>query len=423
MKKKRKKNKPKRHIRPSILYFLIICAIAISYIFIVKPFDHKEDKWAGYTSANENAEMITRDSCLVFYPSGYEAYDGLLDALCTDTVEEGNVEVYDYTLQQDQSYYYLSYGDKMITLLDSSMQVPALPSQMNETAMRKVSDYLRYFLKAAGNEQAYSIAFLEQSYYKNIGNLEFTYALEGDALSVYCKQYDFRFQIPLNLIGEDIGIAVTQAPYHRPRYVDPQRKAVALTFDDGPSYDGSTKGIIDELYKYDGCGTFFLLGGRIHDATIPVIRDGIAYDNQFGSHTMSHADLTKLDPASIQREIMGVGDILKSTFGYDMKVYRPPYGKYNNAVDGSVTLPAIMWEIDTNDWSLKDGQKIADYVIGHVSDRKILLFHDIYETTKQSLVDKGSIRKLVEQGYQVVTIDELAALRNVQLGQGSHFGW
>ena len=57
MKKKRKKNKPKRHIRPSILYFLIICAIAISYIFIVKPFDHKEDKWAGYTSANENAEM------------------------------------------------------------------------------------------------------------------------------------------------------------------------------------------------------------------------------------------------------------------------------------------------------------------------------------------------------------------------------
>lgn len=196
-----------------------------------------------------------------------------------------------------------------------------------------------------------------------------------------------------------------------------------MTFDDGPSYDGSTKGIIDELYKYDGCGTFFLLGGRIDDATIPVIRDGIAYGNQFGSHTMSHADLTKLDPASIQREVMGVRDILKSTFGYDMKVYRPPYGKYNNAVDGSVTLPAIMWEIDTNDWSLKDGQKIADYVMGHVSDRKILLFHDIYDATKQSLVDKGSIRKLLEQGYQLVTIDELAALRNVQLGQGSHFGW
>ena len=417
---KNRNKKPKRHIRPSILYFLIICAIAISYICIAKPFHKEEDKWSGYASANDNAKMITSDSCLIFYPDGYQDSEALLETLCANT---GEVEVHDYTLRQDQSYYYLSYGDKTITLLDAEMKVPSIPEELNETALRKVSDYLRYTMKSNGREEAYTVEFLEQSYYKNITAMDLTYALEKDSLSIYCKPYEQKVLIPLNYIGEDIGISVRQQPYERPRYVDPSCKAIALTFDDGPSYDNSSRGIIDELYKYDGAGTFFLLGGRIHDATIPVIKDGIALGNQYGSHTMGHPDLTKLDPASMQREVNGVGDILKNTFNYDMTIYRPPYGKYNGAVDASITLPAIMWEIDTKDWSLKDGQKIADAVMGSVSDRKILLFHDIYDTTKQSLVDKGAIRSLVSQGYQLVTIDELAALRNVQLVQGTHFGW
>lgn len=420
---KYRKNKPKRHIRPSILYFLIICAIAISYIFIVKPFDKPdEDKWAGYESANDNAESISRVSCLVFYPSGYENHEDLLNTLCIGAEGE-TVDVHDYTLTKDLDYQYLAYDGKIISILDQSMKVPSLPAELNETALRKVSDYLRYTMKASGREEAYSLEFLEQSYFKNLKALEMTYALEGDFLSVYCKPYEQKVLIPLKYIGEDIGIAVTQEKYQRPHYVDPYRKAVALTFDDGPSYDNSTRGIIDELYKYDGCGTFFLLGGRINDHTAPVIRDGIAYGNQYGSHTMGHADLTKLDPASIQREVNGVGDILKNTFEYEMKIYRPPYGKYNGTVDSALSFPAIMWEIDTKDWSLKEGQKIADVVVNSVSDRKILLFHDIYDATKQSLVDKKAIQTLVSQGYQLVTIDELAELRNVQLVQSTHFGW
>lgn len=423
MKQRRIKKKPKRHIRPSILYCLIIFCIAIGYLFVAKPFETKEkEKWAGYSSTNENAEKITRDSCLVFYPAGYSDYEKLPDLLCTGT-EENTVEVHDYTLTPDQSYYYLSYGEKTITLLDQAMQVPALPSEMNENALHKISDYFRYAMKSSGREDAWSTTFLEQTCYANIGELPLAYALDGNILSVYSETYDHTFQIPLKYIGEDIGIPVTQEPYHKPRFIDPARKAVALTFDDGPSYDGSTRTIIEELQKYDGCGTFFLLGGRIHEATIPVIQDGIAYGNQYGSHTMGHPDLTKLDPASITSEVMGVGDKLNSIFGYEMKVYRPPYGRYNGAVDAAVSLPAIMWEIDTKDWSLKDGKQIADYVMSSVSDRKILLFHDIYDATKQSLVDQGSIRKLIEQGYQLVTVDELAALRNVTLQQGTHFGW
>ena len=49
--------------------------------------------------------------------------------------------------------------------------------------------------------------------------------------------------------------------------------------------------------------------------------------------------------------------------------------------------------------------------------------HDIYDTTSQALVDHGLIKELINDGYQLVTVDEIAKLRYVELKQGVHLCW
>ncbi|MDD6005103.1 MAG: hypothetical protein PUC68_05470, partial [Firmicutes bacterium] len=68
-------------------------------------------------------------------------------------------------------------------------------------------------------------------------------------------------------------------------------------------------------------------------------------------------------------------------------------------------------------------QKIYDEVKKDVFNHAVIIMHDIYDTTSQALVDHGLIKELINDGYQLVTVDEIAKLRNVELKQGVHLCW
>ena len=104
-------------------------------------------------------------------------------------------------------------------------------------------------------------------------------------------------------------------------------------------------------------------------------------------------------------------------------MYRPPYGFYNSFVDENITLPAILWELDTNDWSSRDADSVYESVFKYLNNHMILLFHDIYDSTGSALSSKGIIERLIDEGYQLVTVSELAKIRGVELTQGTHLGW
>ena len=66
----------------------------------------------------------------------------------------------------------------------------------------------------------------------------------------------------------------------------------------------------------------------------------------------------------------------------------------------------ILWSIDTLDWETQDASQITEAVMSQVQDGSIILMHDIFSTS----VDAAEIfiPKLIEEGYQLVTIHELA---------------
>ena len=197
----------------------------------------------------------------------------------------------------------------------------------------------------------------------------------------------------------------------------PSVKYAALTFDDGPS--SFTNRLLDCLESNNAKATFFMVGKEI-DSFPDEVKRMEALGCELGNHTYSHADLTTLSPEDMSAEIAGVDESLVNLVGHGATVLRPPYGSINDSVRSTVGTPMILWSIDTLDWETQDAQKTVDTVMSQVQDGSIILMHDIFSTS----VDAAEIfiPKLIEEGYQLVTIHELAKIKGTELQTGIAYG-
>ena len=192
----------------------------------------------------------------------------------------------------------------------------------------------------------------------------------------------------------------TFAPTEVPgRVLDPDKKAIALTFDDGPSKQ--TRKILATLAEYDGRATFFTVGERLDDYSEPL---QMIYDSgcQIGMHTYSHANLRKLSKSEILDEINKTNDLIYKYTGEYSHLVRPPYGAVNDKVKATVEQPMINWSIDTRDWESRDANSVYNEIMNNVEDGDIILMHDLYSSTAEAV--SRVVPELVAQGYQLCTV-------------------
>ena len=85
-------------------------------------------------------------------------------------------------------------------------------------------------------------------------------------------------------------------------------------------------------------------------------------------------------------------------------------------MEAAVGMPMILWNIDTLDWKTKDTQSTIDCVLNTADDGDIILMHDIHSSTVDAALQL--IPKLIENGYQLVTVSEMAEARDIILENG-----
>jgi peptidoglycan/xylan/chitin deacetylase (PgdA/CDA1 family) len=194
------------------------------------------------------------------------------------------------------------------------------------------------------------------------------------------------------------------------KIIDKTKPMVALTFDDGPNHN--TSKIIDILNKYNVKATFFILGVNIegNEEIIQKLNDS---DMLLGNHGYSHKLLTKLTEEQIKEEFSKTSNLIYNITGKYPTLTRPSYGATNKKIKNSINTPIISWNIDTLDWKYHNSTKIASKVLNKVTDGNIILMHDIYTATSNSL--EIIIPKLLEKGYQLVTIEELFYYKQIEL--------
>ena len=180
------------------------------------------------------------------------------------------------------------------------------------------------------------------------------------------------------------------------------RKAVALTFDDGPS-PKTTPVALDLLKKYNAKGTFFMVGHAV-EGNEDIIKRVIAEGHQIGNHSWDHPVLTKISLEKAKSQINDTTAALKKASGLDVHIMRPPYGAINETIQAAVDQSFILWDVDTLDWKNRNTASIMKEV-KKAQPGSIILMHDVHQTTIDAL--PLILQYLTEQGFEMVTIEEL----------------
>jgi peptidoglycan/xylan/chitin deacetylase (PgdA/CDA1 family) len=158
--------------------------------------------------------------------------------------------------------------------------------------------------------------------------------------------------------------------------------------------------------------TFFLLG-ELAIKQPDLVKKTYDYGHTIGSHTYDHKNLKKLDDEQLLYEIDSTNEILKNIIGEEIKFIRPPYGAYNQDILNKVNMSFILWSVDTEDWKLRNAEKIAQFMVDNIQDGDIVLLHDIHAETIDGVIQ--GIDLLKEQGFEFVSLEELIEYRKIKL--------
>ena len=137
---------------------------------------------------------------------------------------------------------------------------------------------------------------------------------------------------------------------------------------------------------------------------------------ELSNHTYDHKDLTKLTQSQITDEIEKTSSLIQNAAGVLPDTLRPPGGSYNDSVQNLAGLPIVKWSIDTKDWKTKSEDQTYQCVMDNVEDGSIVLMHDIHEWSVDAAI--RLIPDLMEEGYKLVTVQELAQAKGITLENG-----
>lgn len=187
-------------------------------------------------------------------------------------------------------------------------------------------------------------------------------------------------------------------PAGNPTAVAKGNKTIFFTFDDGPD-PVWTPQVLEVLAKYNAHATFFELGSMQDQH--PSLKDQVlAAGNSIGSHSISHAQLTKVSAAKRHHEIFD---------GPSSKCFRPPYGAENAKVKADIKaagMTPVLWDVDTLDWQRPGKQAIVNSILAGVHSGSVILMHDAGGNRSQTVAALDEVLEtLTAQGYTFAAMD------------------
>ena len=246
------------------------------------------------------------------------------------------------------------------------------------------------------------------------GNGENVYFLKDNELIIYYYGYeitpavkeDLFLTVNYNEIKDYLNITVDLDEFYSNEdgsVINTSKKLVAITFDDGPG--PYTNQLVDILKDNKARATFFMLGSNLKNYRSTVLN---VYNNgnEIGYHSYAHKNFKRQDLATIKEEFALSNEILKSITGTTFNLVRPPYGAINEEIKNALDATFILWNVDTEDWRHKDSEYLLNYVLEHINEGNIILFHDIHKTSVAAI--EKILPVLYVEGYQLVTVSELA---------------
>ena len=153
--------------------------------------------------------------------------------------------------------------------------------------------------------------------------------------------------------------------------------------------------------------TFFMVGEWV-DKYPEAVKKIYEAGHEIGSHSNTHPHVNKLSAEKNLEEIKLSVNKIEQITGQKTKIYRAPYGEYNDTViktaqeNGYYT---IQWNLDTLDYKGLTGEEMWNRLKNKLENGSIILSHNGTKHTADSL--DMLIKNIKEKGYEVTTVSDL----------------
>jgi peptidoglycan/xylan/chitin deacetylase (PgdA/CDA1 family) len=194
------------------------------------------------------------------------------------------------------------------------------------------------------------------------------------------------------------------------------RRAIALTFDDGPSE--STRKLLGLFDHYGVRATFFQCGHHVR--RLPkVAREVAEAGHEIGNHTDTHPALYFRSPDYILDQLRRAQETIAAETGCTPRLFRAPFGARwfgLREAQQRLGLLGVMWTTLARDWLLP-ARDIIRRLDKAAQPGAIICMHDgrvlKHDPDIQPTIDavEEMLPRWLEEGYEIVTVSELLAGR------------
>ena len=183
--------------------------------------------------------------------------------------------------------------------------------------------------------------------------------------------------------------------------MNPDEKAVYLTFDDGP-IPVITPWVVDLLNKYGIKATFFMVGDNVrkHPQEYKYVVDN---GHKVGNHTFNHLKGLFINTNKYVANVEKANGLIHSN------LFRPPHGFLNHRLYNKLSkrYRFVMWDLVTRDYSYRmASEDVLANVKKYTRNGSIITFHDSLRAEKNLIHALPlAIEWLLEQGYSFKTFE------------------
>ncbi len=195
------------------------------------------------------------------------------------------------------------------------------------------------------------------------------------------------------------------------------RRAIALTFDDGPSE--STGELLEILAAHRARATFFQCGANVR--RLPAVAREVAEaGHDIGNHSDSHPKLHFKSRDFIYRELAAAQTTIADVTGVQPRYFRAPFGiRWFGLREAQqrLGLMGVMWTAIALDWKWP-AERVIPRLLASAANGAILCLHDgrrldarpdiraTLETVRELLP------KLMEKGFHFEKVSEILCPTN-----------
>lgn len=280
------------------------------------------------------------------------------------------------------------------------------------------SKYIRSRLLGNKNYIKENVILSTKPYWKNFER----FAIIKDHLVLYYNKGEIAPRtissptlfIPLSYVNPILAKELVSSTKSNNTIISPKgsldsvhKKRVALTFDDGP-HPTITKQILNILDKYDARATFFMVGYRA-EKNPSIVKEVWSRGNEIGNHSWSHPQLTELSSKDVLTQFNSTNKVIQNATGKPATVFRPPYGDTNKRIKDLISVPQVLWSIDTLDWKYRNADTLLPMVKKNMHNNAIILMHDVHQSTADGL--EQVLAYLQKEGYEFVTVSDILPYR------------